>query len=71
MGNARNKNENNQENLRPGAYISLLLIIVFFSGIMGRFENWLSFFDYTTLSGVFGEIGEMASNFQGDRKSVV
>ena len=65
MGNARNKNENNQGNLRPGAYISLLLIIVFFSGIMGRFENWLSFFDYTTLSGVFGEIGEMASNFQG------
>ncbi|MDD2477240.1 MAG: nucleoside recognition domain-containing protein [Dysgonamonadaceae bacterium] len=65
MGESKNKIINGQDKLGPGAYISLILIIVFFSGVMGRFDNWLSFFDYTTLSGKFGEIGETAANFQG------
>ena len=58
---------NEHEKLGVGAYISLILIILFFSGIMGSLNNWLSFFDFTTLSGKFGLIGagKGAANFQG------
>ena len=65
MGNSKKRVEKDQDKLGPSAYISLVLIILFFSGIMGRFDNWLSFFDYSTLSGAFGEIGGTGANFQG------
>lgn len=65
MSNSKQSLKNDQEKLGPGAYISLVLIVLFFSGVMGRFDNWLSFFDYTTLSGKFGSIGETATAFTG------
>jgi spore maturation protein SpmB len=64
MEKAKQRIEHEQEKLGAGAYISLFLIVLFFSGFMKSFDNWLSFFDYTTLSGKFGAIGEVSS-FQG------
>lgn len=51
---------------RPGcvAYISLLLLIIFFSGIAKNFDPAFSWFDYSTLLGRFGLVAE-ANTFLG------
>ncbi len=48
-----------------GGYIALILIIIFFSGVLKDLDNPLKFFDYSVLSGTFGTIGETGHNFQG------
>lgn len=47
------------------AYLALLLVICFFSGILIYFENGLSVFDFTRLLGQFGIMGETKSAFVG------
>ena len=61
----QSKNLRQEKPLGPGAYIALILIVLFFSGIMASFNNWLSFFDYATLSGKFGSIGDSGGVFTG------
>lgn len=46
-----------------GAYIALILAIIFFSGIFAGFDNWLRILDFNTLVGDFGEISTEAGNF--------
>lgn len=48
-----------------GAYIALLLVICFFSGIMSGLENGWAIFDYTRLLGQFGLMDDQGSNFVG------
>lgn len=43
------------------AYLALFLVLGFFSGIFGCFDNWLSAFDFNTLLGRFGLIGNSES----------
>lgn len=47
------------------AYLALLLVLGFFSGIFGYFDNWLSAFDFNRLLGHFGLIGDTESSFAG------
>lgn len=46
-----------EEKLGAGAYVALILILVFFSGLLGQWKGWWSFFDFGTLAGKFGSIG--------------
>ncbi len=39
----------------PGAYLSLLFAMVFFSGLLGG-KEWYGVFDFTTLNGAFGKV---------------
>ena len=51
-----------------GAYIALIFAIVIFSGVfyqMPEARKWLSAFDFTTLIGKFGVIGDSKSNYIG------
>lgn len=48
-----------------GAYLALLLVLCFFSGILGSLENWLSAFDFNRLLGQFGLIGDTGAVFAG------
>ncbi len=59
------QNQLKDKKLGAGAYISLILILLFFSGILGKFDNWFQFFDFGVLSGKFGDIVETGANFQG------
>ena len=47
-----------------GAYIALVVAILFFSGLFMKVEGvkWISAFDFTTLSGTFGTMKEPAKN---------
>lgn len=47
------------------AYLALLVVICFFSGAPGYFDNWLAAFDFNTLLGRFGLIGGTESSFAG------
>lgn len=47
------------------AYLALLLVLSFFSGIFGYFDHWLSAFDFNTLLGQFGLIGDSGATFTG------
>jgi len=52
----------------PGAYLALIVAIIFFSGLLMKVEGmkWLSAFDFTTLGGGFGTMKEPAkNNFMG------
>lgn len=52
----------------PGAYLALLVAIIFFSGLLMQVDGmkWLSAFDFTTLGGGFGTMKEPAkNNFMG------
>ena len=53
------------EPVRLRAYLSLLLIICFFSGIFGYLGQGLSIFDFNRLLGDFGIIGGQDSVFVG------
>lgn len=46
-------------------YLALLLIILFFSGVFQNGPEFLRAFDYNTLLGKFGTIGDTNSNFVG------
>lgn len=51
-----------------GAYIALIFAIIIFSGVfyqMPEARKWLSAFDFTTLIGKFGVIGDSKSNYIG------
>lgn len=69
MAQAKERLKANNGRVGVGAYVALALIVLFFSGFMKSFEggplSWLSFFDFTTLTGAFGTIGETGANFQG------
>lgn len=72
-------NEENKKSVKLSGYIALIFAIAFFSGIMGEFSKmgdgkwaWLGAFDYTTLCGSFGKMGQtteefgvLAANFRG------
>lgn len=72
-------NENNElkmgterEKVRVAGYISLVLAILFFSGIFKDAEGFIKFFDFTNVLGSFGKLGtlaegggSLASNFRG------
>jgi nucleoside recognition membrane protein YjiH len=52
----------------PGAYVALIVAIVFFSGLLMKVDGmkWLSAFDFTTLGGKFGTMKEpIKNNFMG------
>ena len=48
----------------PGAYVALIVAIVFFSGLLMKVDGmkWLSAFDFTTLGGKFGTMKEPLKN---------
>lgn len=51
-----------------GAYIALAFAVVIFSGVfykMPEAQKWLGAFDFTTLIGQFGMIGDTKSSFTG------
>ena len=48
------------------AYLALLLVACFFSGIFGYFDNYLSAFDFSTLLGRFGLMAGSKASFVGE-----
>lgn len=50
---------------RAMEYISLFMVIAFFSGICANGPQWLSAFDYSSILGKFGTIAGSADNFTG------
>lgn len=61
-----------QDKVRPAGYISLVLAIIFFSGVLQGADSFIRFFDFTNVLGSFGnlgsisgEAGKLASNFRG------
>ncbi|MBP2637978.1 MAG: hypothetical protein H6Q72_3885 [Firmicutes bacterium] len=68
MAEERNTATGNQWKVGIGAYIALLVAILFFSGLFMKLDGmkWLSAFDFTTLGGTFGTMKEPAkSTFLG------
>lgn len=60
------------EKVRLSGYISLILAIIFFSGVFQNAEGFIRFFDFTNVLGTFGSLGSLtegagtlASNFRG------
>ena len=53
-----------EEKVGIGAYISLVLAILMFSGLLGKVPGILSTFDINNMMGAFGKIGE-AGTFRG------
>lgn len=58
--------------VRLAGYISLVLAIIFFSGLLKDVNNFLKFFDFTNVLGSFGKLGSLsegagtlASSFRG------
>lgn len=61
-----------QEKVGPAGYISLVLAIIFFSGVLQGAEGFIRFFDFTNVLGSFGklgvitgEAGKLAGSFRG------
>lgn len=61
-----------QEKVRPAGYISLVLAIIFFSGVFQDAVGFIRFFDFTNVLGSFGKLGsitaesgKLAGNFRG------
>lgn len=61
-----------REKVRPAGYISLILAIIFFSGILQGAEGYIRFFDFTNVLGSFGKLGaltdgagKLAGSFRG------
>lgn len=48
-----------------GGFIALVFAILFFSGLLSDFDNWITAFDFSTLSGSFGTMTSETSNFRG------
>ena len=47
------------------AYLALVLVASFFSGVFGSLDNWLAVFDFSRLLGQFGLLGEDGAIFVG------
>lgn len=64
MAEKKNVQPDNGWKVSSGAYIALILAILFFSGLFMKVEGmkWLSAFDFTTLGGSFGTMKEPAKN---------
>nr|WP_241391454.1 nucleoside recognition domain-containing protein [Serratia proteamaculans]ULG18692.1 hypothetical protein Puna18p_00120 [Serratia proteamaculans] len=56
--------ENQEWKVGKGAYLSLILVILIFSGLLFKVDGmkWLGAFDFTTLGGAYGTMKEPASN---------
>ena len=61
-----------QDKVRAAGYISLVLAIIFFSGLLQNAEGFIKFFDFTNVLGKFGGLGKLtegsgslAANFRG------
>ena len=66
-----------EEKVRISGYISLVLAILFFSGLFKDAEGFLKFFDFTNVLGAFGslgtvteEAGTLAANFREQEEPV-
>ncbi|MGL5514373.1 MAG: nucleoside recognition domain-containing protein [Sporomusa sp.] len=59
-----NNSQHSDWKVGPGAYIALLVAILFFSGLFMQVGGmkWLTAFDFTTLGGKFGTMKEPAKN---------
>jgi nucleoside recognition membrane protein YjiH len=64
--------EGGKSRVRIAGYISLVLAILFFSGIFQKADSFMKFFDFTNVLGSFGKLGTLAegggtlaSNFRG------
>ena len=56
------------KNVGIGAFIALVFAVIYFSGVfykMPEGQKWLGAFDYSTLIGKFGVIGDTKANFTG------
>lgn len=64
MGEDKNTHSENEWKAGPGAYIALLVAVLFFSGLFMKVNGmkWLSAFDFTSLSGTFGTMKDPAKN---------
>lgn len=68
MSEEKNTSSASEWKVGIGAYVALIVAIVFFSGLLMKVDGmkWLSAFDFTTLSGTFGTMKEPAkNNFMG------
>lgn len=68
MAEEKNTNSTGEWKVGIGAYVALIVAIVFFSGLLMKVDGmkWLSAFDFTTLSGTYGTMKEPAkNNFMG------
>lgn len=55
----------NKPKVTVSGLISLIVAILIFSGVFKGMGNFLAAFDYTTLAGAFGTIGEGGQNYLG------
>jgi len=64
MEKENNSQHSSDWKVGPGAYIALLVAILFFSGLFMQVGGmkWLTAFDFTTLGGSFGTMKEPAKN---------
>ncbi|EGO65046.1 nucleoside recognition domain protein [Acetonema longum DSM 6540] len=64
MSEEKERQAANEWKVGPVAFISLLVAILFFSGLFMKIDGmkWLSAFDFTTLGGTFGTMKEPAKN---------
>ena len=68
MSEEKNTSSASEWKVGIGAYVALIVAIVFFSGLLMKVDGmkWLSAFDFTTLSGTYGTMKEPAkNNFMG------
>lgn len=64
MAEEKNMQPANVWKVSAGAYIALIVAILFFSGLFMKVNGmkWISAFDFTTLSGTFGTMKDPAKN---------
>lgn len=72
MNNNIIKNGQPENKVRFAGYVSLVLAIIFFSGVLQNAQSFWKFFDFTNVLGSFGklgsitkEAGKLAANFRG------
>lgn len=49
-----------------GGYIALVFALLFFSGLLSDVGNWVSAFDFSTLTGSFGKMTSETATFRGN-----
>ena len=64
MAEEKKEQSANEWKAGPGAYVALVVAIIFFSGLLMKVDGmkWLSAFDFTTLGGAFGTMKDPAKN---------
>ena len=63
---ARSAVEGSKVKVGIGGFIALVFAILFFSGLLSDFDNWITAFDFSTLSGSFGTMTSETANFRGN-----